>query len=560
MINQGVNPCATIAALAERSCDLIIQEHGWTVNESPNGILDLSRGPPSHVLSHAEKNTNHSIMDDSLDGIRFNETLKGHIHIGNDIPDFKTAAKVAKLASSSAQLNLTVDAPRNKDGSYEGSALGTFACSALSQDPLLVTSGAVDFSTTDDDVADAVNLVYKLDFVSTDGTKYGFHGYKRLDSAAAFSVSNTWSATTTLYTTITGFDGSVIGKGILRLSIRESFSELRSLQSRSRFSTLRDLYAQARFLRFFATKVASYTFSPFRSLRYPTPHTDRSGCYEKPTPTVGTLTADDGVQISIKMWHPPSGVAEQRTPIMLIPGASVDDQIFSLPTIPINAIDYFTSLGHRCYVPILRFGMGEAAKRGDTVYDARLDVRAAIQYIREREQEKQIYVIAHCLGSIGMGTALLTGDVEAHWIKGMTCSQVFIHLLLSPNNSFKARHPFLIATYKVRLPTLSSRPKLTFVTYASRPLVPMPLLSVLSLDTIPHRPTPAFLPHRQQKPNVQLERLPQMRRPLRPLLDPLQPQPRHAQASRPFLFRHPYELPLSPFCYGCYAAVPRSQQ
>jgi hypothetical protein len=128
--------------------------------------------------------------------------------------------------------------------------------------------------------------------------------------------------------------------------------------------------------------------SPFRPLQYPTAPKDRSGYYAKPIPTVHTLTADDGVQFLIKIWHPPPGIQEQHTPIILIPGASVDDQIFSLPTVSTNIIDYFTPLGYRYYVPTLRFGFGEAAKTGDTVYDSRLDVLAAMNYVQEREDRR----------------------------------------------------------------------------------------------------------------------------------------------------------------------------
>jgi hypothetical protein len=560
MGDEGANPCATITALAERSCELVIQERGWKVDESSNGILDLSGYPPFTLSGTAGKRPARVTSKDSVEGVQFDETMQGHIHIGSDGLDFEAAEKVARMASSSAQLVLTVKAFRTGDGSYYGVSSGTFACGALSQDPLLVTGGTVDFFTVDADVADAVNLVYKLDLLATSGAKYAFHGYKRLDSAATFSVSRTWSATTTLFTTITGSDGSVIARGILRISIRNFISELRSFRSSSSVDTLSTLYAQARFLKFFVTDIALYMFSPFRTLHYPTPPTDRSGYYEKPTPTVGILTADDGVQFPLKMWHPPLGIPEKRTPIVLIPGASVDDRIFSLPTVSTNAIDYFTSLGYRCYVPVVRFGMGEDAKKGDTVYDARLDVRATMKYVREREKEKQIYVVVHCLGSIAMGIALLTGDVEASWIKGMTCSQVFINLIFNPDNAFKARHPLLIKTYNVRSSPPLQMILLTDTTDVSRRLASHPLLTLLLVGSIPSRPTSPLLPRRQQNRTLQFLRLPQMRRPLRSLLDALQPQPRHTRSSRPFLRRHTHELPLPSLRHGRYTAASRPQQ
>jgi hypothetical protein len=328
---KGVNPCATITALAERSCDLIMKERGWIVDESLNGILDLSGNPPFETLAKNGKRPSSVATNDSVDGVRFEETMQGHIHIGDDISDFDTAEKVAKLASSSAQIALSIDVRHTGNGSYQGVPTGTFALGALSQDPLLVTGGRVGFFTIDNEIADAVNLVYKLDLLSTDGAKYAFHGYKRFDSSATFSVSRSWTSTTTLFTTITRPDSSVVAKGILRRSIRDFISELQSLCSNPGIDTLSGLNAEARFLKFFASNVASYTLSPFRSLQYPTPPANRSGYYEKPSPTVNTLTADDGVQFPIKKWHPPLGTQEKLTPIMFIPGVSVDDRIFSLP-------------------------------------------------------------------------------------------------------------------------------------------------------------------------------------------------------------------------------------
>ncbi|KAL1797001.1 hypothetical protein ACET3X_005541 [Alternaria dauci] len=444
----GVNPCATITALAERSCDLIAKERGWTIDDSSNRIPDTLKDSPLPVLPKPEKTIGPDTIEDSIEGVRFEEVMRGYIHVGDNIPDFRNAEKIAMEASSSAELALTIDLRCNPYGSCQGVPYGTFACGALSQDPLMVTGGTVELFTTDKEVADAVNLMYMLDLLSTDGARYRFHGYKRLDSAAAFSVSKAWRATTTLYTTITGSNGVVVGQGILRLSLHDFFTELQSLRSRTTSGTVSNMQAQARFLKFFATNIASYMFSPFRRLQYPTPSTERSGYHEKEIPTMTTLTADDGVRFPIKLWSPRSGIQEKHTPIVFIPGASVDDQIFSLPTIPNNTIDYFTSLGYRCYVPILRFGIGEEARKGDTVYDARLDVRAAMQYVREREQERKIYAVVHCLGSIATGIALLNGDVDASWLKGMTSSQVFINLIFSPDNDFKARHPILIKAYE----------------------------------------------------------------------------------------------------------------
>lgn len=285
-----MNPCATITALAERSCDLIAQERGWKIDDGSDGRPSPSKNPLVPVLPESTKTITLNVTEDLIEGIRFEEVMRGHVHFGNNVPDFNIAEKVAKEASSPAQLAITVDARRNRNGSYQGVPFGTFGFGALSQDPLMVTGGTVEFFTIDEEIADAVNLVYKVDLLSTDGARYGFHGYKRLDSAAAFSVSRTWGATTTLYTTITGYDGVVVGRGILHLSLHDFFSELQSLRSRTTIGGMSNMQVQARFLKFFTTNIASYMFSPFRRLQYPTPSTGKSGYFEKAIPTVRMLS------------------------------------------------------------------------------------------------------------------------------------------------------------------------------------------------------------------------------------------------------------------------------
>ncbi|KAJ4302940.1 hypothetical protein N0V90_001831 [Kalmusia sp. IMI 367209] len=159
--------------------------------------------------------------------------------------------------------------------------------------------------------------------------------------------------------------------------------------------------------------------------------------------------AEDGVQTTIKVWEPVTGSCNRHMPILFLPGASVDDQVFSLPTVPTNTIDYFTQLGYTCYVATLRFGIVHAARLGFTAYDARFDVRAAMEFVRKEEGDKKFYVVCHCLGSIAMGMALLTGVVDSEWIQGMTCSQVFTHLRFGQVNRLKARTQLLEKVYNV---------------------------------------------------------------------------------------------------------------
>lgn len=387
-------------------------------------------------------------------GMQFDEVLRGHLHRADGTTDFETAESTAKQLFSAAELSLTVEAHWADHGSYVGMCCGTLFCPTLSPGPLIAKHGRVSFFTPDPDVSDATNMVYRMDLESLTGKHFRFHGFKRLDSAAALSIPETWRAMTTLYTTITSFDGVIVAKGILHLTLRGFISEMASLRSHRLGTALDSMRTQVHFLNFFASNVASYTFSIFRSLQYPSSFEDTTGHFIKPVPSTTTLIASDGTKIPMMIWEPTPHTPARDTSILFVPGAGVTENIFALPTVQINVIDHFTSRGYRCYLVLPRFSSTNAARKGDTVYDARLDVRAALEHVREREDGRKPYVVVHCLGSIAMGIGLLTGDVPAHWMRGMTTSQVFVNLHFSWDNALKGRSEFLLKTYQVCLMNL----------------------------------------------------------------------------------------------------------
>ncbi|KAI8932246.1 hypothetical protein NX059_011125 [Plenodomus lindquistii] len=256
--------------------------------------------------------------------------------------------------------------------SYTGTATGALICEAISRDPLSITRGVIRLFTVDPDVSDAVNLLYDLDLLGTNGEVYHLHGFKRIDPRITLSPSKTWAATTTLFTTIDRRDKSGIARGILRLSMRGFIDQVLSLRCPHTLGLHGQIHERIKFLEFFARNLASYVFSPARPLE----HCDTQlaiGINEKATPRETWITSGDGVRFCVKCWNPPTRMVPKLTPIVMIPGAGVDEQVFSLPAISTNTIDYFTSHGYRCYVPVLRFGNPDEAKTGWTVFDARLD-------------------------------------------------------------------------------------------------------------------------------------------------------------------------------------------
>ena len=111
----GVNPFATITALAERSVAYVAGKRGIKIDyETKNGMLDLF-GPPGRSLALApELQHATQILEESqrsnVPGTAFTEIMEGYIYAGGDIEDFNVAAEVARGVSSSARFFLSVHA------------------------------------------------------------------------------------------------------------------------------------------------------------------------------------------------------------------------------------------------------------------------------------------------------------------------------------------------------------------------------------------------------------------------------------------------------------------
>ncbi len=111
---------------------------------------------------------------------------------------------------------------------------------------------------------------------------------------------------------------------------------------------------------------------------------------------------------------------------------------FALPTIPFNAVNYFTRAGYRVHITVHRIGQLMVAENMHTTYDARLDLKACLEWIRAKHGPEKIYTIAHCMGSVAFASGLLDGTIPSSWILGISCSQVFMNPIWNTLNMIKA--------------------------------------------------------------------------------------------------------------------------
>ena len=446
----GVNPFATITALAERSVEAAATRAGICIDyDRKNGNLNLYGRPAfpqamSQELSLAQQLIQKSI-NAKTQGIEFTELMSGFINTKDDVEDYHVAYDAATAAGSSARFFLSCHAWDTDDlvklDEHSAMLTGTFTCAGLEGSPFMILRGSFQLFNKDGRTPDTTNLSYDFDMISTHKETIHFKGYKVVDRSIAFDIPGTWKATSTLYVTLTKPDSAVIGKGMLRIQPRDFISELKSFESEGP-NTVSRLQSAVKFFSFFTKQVASPFLGSLGTQVYPDiSMNDFDLNKERPTTTI-KIKASDGVVSTLQHWLPARTNSTAAPKVLFIPGASVDHQIFALPTIETNAVEFFQRAGFEIFCVTHRVGKTPVAQRGYTTYDARLDIEAAFREIHVRQgSEAPIYVIAHCAGSVALSSGLLDGTIPSKWLKGLTASQVFFNPIFGLINKIKASLP-----------------------------------------------------------------------------------------------------------------------
>ncbi|KAL7816738.1 FAD/NAD(P)-binding domain-containing protein [Trichoderma gracile] len=498
----GVNPLATIAALAERTVEAYARENGLVINEKKNDVLDLF-GEPAHTprdrrSSEASSGSVPEVPNSittmaemlQLKSIEFTELMSGFIHRSSsaaavdDAAAFESAFRAAKGGGEVGRLLVSAtifDTTRLRDESQpSGMLTGTFVCPSIEGSPFMILRGELGLFKRSQTVTGTSRLTYDCDMAGANGRRLRFRGYKVVDASVSLNPLQLWRSTTTLYVIITekitynqgGFhtnqeldfsdddiadyyedipiDASdkLVARGILHLRPTDFVSEMMTLTPAG--SKLVDRAVNmSNFMSFFTTKSLSHFLTPLNSLEYPEQGFVSYMNYTPPSHSY-VIVAVDGVETELHMWEPsPSAIAtdSRGSPVkienlFMIPGASVDHQIFALPTIPYNAVNYFTRAGYRVFVTVHRIcQLRSTRKQMWTTYDSRLDIKSCLEKIRRIYGSGKIYTISHCMGSVSFACGLLDGTIPSDWILGITCSQVFMNPIWNTMNMIKATSP-----------------------------------------------------------------------------------------------------------------------
>ncbi|ORY71697.1 glucose-methanol-choline oxidoreductase [Pseudomassariella vexata] len=474
----GANPLATITALAERSLDVYAKRERLRISTRKNGILDLFGSPQyshhsrrwfddeddreeSMSISSAKTviNTAERLKDG---GFGFTEVMSGFIHRDEGLKrdcrqTYELAARMAESRCESARFFLSVQSFNTRsvvnDPEHRAMLTGTFSCPTIPGSPFMVQRGDFNLFRQDLKAPGTRNLIYNFHMRGVDGRLLRFRGYKVVDSSVALSPMQFWRATSTLYVTITepyvdneydedeaeddlGARGKIIAKGIMKIQPADFASQMLTVTPTGS-SLLKKVVSATSFLTYFTRKSMSLFLAPLTPLQYPT-QSYKGYVNDTPPSATWTIEAEDGCISKMHMWEPTHIVDGEAKNLFMVPGAAVDHQIYALPTIRYNAVNYFTRAGYRVFITVHRIGMVMAAQKDWTTFDARLDIKACLETIRKEYDTKPIYTIAHCMGSVALSTGLLDGTIPTDWISGVTCSQVFMNPMWNTMNLIKA--------------------------------------------------------------------------------------------------------------------------
>jgi len=399
----GVNPSLTIAAVAERTCALLAQDRGWTIDYT------LPSRPARPVAA-------------STVGIEFTETMKGFWAAG--AASYEEGEKQGAAAQNGFLFTLTVqgdDLDRMlKESGHEARLSGTVVAGALSSKPLMVTGGIFNLFVVDPKAPETRNMRYRMTLTSEDGKSWYFEGFKVVHDRPVFDV---WHDTTTLYITLyNGGDASspVLGKGILHIAPADFARQMTTMQVMNAASLEQRLSALARFGKFFAgTLFESYGGIFARTTAFnPSAPPRKKRTLRVGPPVVYPFQTGDGVSLRLTRYQ-----GGDKGPVILSHGLGVSSLIFSLDTIDTNMLEYLYAHGYDVWLLDFRDSIALPASNQQSTGDdvALYDYPAAVDKVRAVTGAADVQMVVHCWGSTTFFMAMLAG---LKGVRSAVCSQI----------------------------------------------------------------------------------------------------------------------------------------
>lgn len=408
--------------------------------------------------------------------LAFSETMHGHFAYQSELDPFREDTlenyalcnKVGEAKERTLRffLKIVIDDMDAflRDPELTARAEGYLECPALGG-RLPVVSGTFNlFVKSASDQASTIlrEMHYHLYFHS-EGKAYTFSGFKAIEDGQALAV---WSETTTLYTRL--WEGhsleapaSLLGKGILRLTVENFIQQLQTFESSGQ-----DLAARAEAVTAFAKVFMGQLWQAyFPRLSQPEPELWSHMKYAVHTLegvkakviSDHTIDTKDGLTLHIQRFQ--KSTVAQKNVVVLFHGLTTSTDMFIMPEHAnivqfmldngyedVWSVDWRGSSRHAYNLEPHRFSLDDVAMN---------DVMPCLDYIESKTQGAGLHLIAHCVGGIVAMMALATKERPS--IASLTVNSVGLLPLVSWWSYIKLHvAPFLVEKV-LRYPYVSPR-------------------------------------------------------------------------------------------------------
>jgi choline dehydrogenase-like flavoprotein len=257
-----------------------------------------------------------------------------------------------------------------------------------------------------------------------------------------FDRPNVWTSLLTLQATLARTDGTVVGRGKLKMDIAYLGEHLPQLGVGPR-DTANGLLAFASVIAFFFRVILKQHVWSLRAPDYPPP-IDAAALipgpvdglpapeYHRVAVQKSAEASSETVEILLTRYPAPQERVkdETRGPLVLLPGFAQSTRAFVLDTGQENIVQHFWRRGFDVW--LLDYRTSTALKSVDDPCTldqvARYDIPAAVDHILADTGRKQLKAFAHCMGSATFSMSLLMGALKGK-VSRLVLSQVPPHIV-----------------------------------------------------------------------------------------------------------------------------------
>lgn len=386
----GVPPLLTICALAERSCELLAADFGWTIAATL----------PQQPIADPDATTR---------GVQLDELLVGHVtRTGNVCAD--TATKSPEPGADPIAMTLTIAAADVESllGPAHGHAqiTGTVDLPSLSKQPLWVQDGSFQLAMPDSHRAGAHLHRYRLRFVAPDGQVFFVAGHKAIQAADLQSV---WHDHTTLHCTIyAGADehSPIWGHGLLSNPLPSFATQLSTIKVTGSHSPEQRIATLCRFgVAYAGPLFETYGRVVSEALPYHGGRPRKKRPLRVDPPQTHYIRTRDGVMLRLLRYH-----AGGKGPVLLVPGLGVSSLIFATDTIDTNLVEYLAAHDYDVWLldPRTSIALPSASQPATADDVATQDYPAALAAVRAHTGSTSVQIVAHCFGATALLMSLLS--------------------------------------------------------------------------------------------------------------------------------------------------------